>query len=63
MIARVFGSSLMMPIIPMIRATGTNGITSSPPRVASGLRQPGMKITMQTIVTPAMARRTADVFP
>jgi len=53
----------MMPIMPKIKAVGKDSIISSPPRTASGLPQPGLKIIVQTIVRPAIARNVADIFP
>lgn len=55
--------SRTMPMIPKIRAMGNESSISGPPRAARGLRQPGRRTIMQTIIAPAITRNVAAIFP
>jgi hypothetical protein len=55
--------SQMMPIMPNTRAAGKENITSSPPRAARGLPQPGLHRDNRITVAPAMINNVADIFP
>jgi len=55
--------SWMMPTIPKIRASGNDSSVRGPARAPRGLRQPGLRTTMQAIVAPAMPRNVAAIFP
>jgi hypothetical protein len=53
----------MIPVIPTIREAGKEEITSSPPRVARGLPQPGRSTRIVHIVAKVIPSRIADIFP
>jgi len=55
--------SQMIPTMPNIKATGDEKIRSNPPRVANRLLQPGLHISITTIVTASRAKNAADIFP
>jgi len=62
-IASHFVLSRMIPAMPNIKATGDEKIRSNPPRAANGLLQPGLHISITTIVTASKAKNAADIFP
>jgi len=53
----------MIPTIPTIKAERNENITSSPPRAARGLLQPGRSTISAHIVAMAMPNKIAEIFP
>jgi hypothetical protein len=55
--------SRTIPVIPTIREAGREEITSSPPRAARGLPQPGRSTLIANIVAKVIPSRITDIFP
>ena len=55
--------SRTIPVIPTIREAGIEEITSSPPRAARGLPQPGRSTLIAHIVAKVIPSRITDIFP
>ncbi len=62
-IARTLRLSLIIPMMPSIKATGNETIISNPARAAIGLPQPGWIKARATNVAKGMIAKIADIFP
>ncbi|MHC4587473.1 MAG: hypothetical protein ACYS3N_23350 [Planctomycetota bacterium] len=62
-IASTLRRSRTIPIIPTITEAGIQEITSSPPRAAIGLPQPGRRIVIAAMVRIPMTSNVSAIFP
>ena len=55
--------SKIMPMMPNIKETGNENKMSNPPRIGTGLPQPGLRMQRVKITAPVITIKTAESFP
>ena len=55
--------SKIIPIMPKINETGSENSMSNPPRIGTGLPQPGLRAHIVTITAITSTQNTAESFP